>query len=211
MPDAKSIISEKAINLILEFEIGGKASYEKNYKNPIWPKGESGITIGVGYDLGYNTQPGFLQNWQRLDKASLERLKVCCGLKGVKAKDILDSVKDIVIPWEITWDVFQNVTVPKFYKTTRTAFPGLENLPADAQGALVSLVYNRGEGMEDKPSGLSRLQMRNIRDLVPKKDLKGIAEQIRAMKDLWKGKDIENGMARRREAEAALLEKAVKS
>jgi GH24 family phage-related lysozyme (muramidase) len=61
--------------------------------------------------------------------------------------------------------------------------------------------------MEDKPS---RLQMRNIRDLVPKKDLKGIAEQIRAMKDLWKGTTIEEGMALRRDAEAALVEQAAK-
>ncbi|BDA69263.1 hypothetical protein CAL7716_034290 [Calothrix sp. PCC 7716] len=211
MTGTKSLLSEKAIELILEFEVGGKAHYEKTLKNPIWPKGASGITIGIGYDLGYNTQPVFLKDWQRLDKASLERLKVCCGLKGVKAENVLNNVKDIVVPWEIAWDVFQNLTVPRYYESTRNAFPGLENLPADAQGALVSLVFNRGGGMKDTPSGLSRLQMRNIRDLVPNKDLKGIAEQIREMKDLWKGKEIEKGMARRRDAEAALLEKATKS
>lgn len=210
MPDlVKPVLSEKAINLILEFEVGGQANYEKNLKNPIWPKGESGITIGIGYDLGYNTQEVFLQDWQRLDEASLTRLKVCCGLKADKAKDVLDSVKDIVVPWDIAWDVFQNVKIPRYYDRTRTAFPGLENLPADAQGALVSLVFNRGASMEDKPGGLTRVHMRNIRDIVPVKDLKTIAEQIRAMKDLWKGTAIEKGMARRREAEAVLVEQAV--
>jgi hypothetical protein len=206
MPDSiKPVLSEKAIELIVEFEVGGKANYEKN---PTWPEEKSGITIGIGYDLGYNTQSVFLQDWQRLDKASLERLKVCCGLKELNAKSVLNNVKDIVVPWEIAWDVFQNINMPRFYQRTCKAFPGLENLPSDAQGALVSLVFNRGNSMKDEAKGLSRLQMRNIRDLVPKKDLKGIAEQIRAMKDLWKGKKIEKGMARRREAEAVLIEKA---
>jgi GH24 family phage-related lysozyme (muramidase) len=210
MPDlVKPVLSEKAINLILEFEVGGQANYEKNLKNPIWPQGESGITIGIGYDLGYNTQEVFLQDWQGLDEALLKRLKESCGLKADKAKDTLDSVKDIVIPWEIAWNVFQNRNIPNYYDRTQKAFTGLENLPADAQGALVSLVFNRGASMEDKPGKPSREQMRNIRDLVPKKDLKGIAEQIRAMKDLWKGTSIEKGMARRREAEAVLVEQAV--
>ena len=46
--------------------------------------------------------------------------------------------------------------------------------------------------------------MREIRALVPHKDYRGIAQQIRSMKRLWQGTEIEAGMARRRDAEADL-------
>ncbi len=52
---------------------------------------------------------------------------------------------------------------------------GFEEWPADVQGGLVSLVFNRGTSME----GDRRREMRVNRDLVPQKDVKGIAEQIR--------------------------------
>ncbi len=55
--------------------------------------------------------------------------------------------------------------------------------------------------------GDSRKEMRAIRDLVPKGDLKGIAAELRAMERLWKGKD-QRGLLKRREAEAELVENA---
>ena len=102
----------------------------------------------------------------------------CCGLTGEVAKQRLASVRDIIISWELAWEVFNVVTVPKFYNLTKKAFPGLEELPADVQGGLVSLVFNRGTSME----GDRRREMRAIRDLVPQKDVKEIADQIRQMK-----------------------------
>ena len=54
-------------------------------------------------------------------------------------------------------------------------------------------------------SGDSRVEMRNIRVLVPKKDYKGIANEIRKMKRLWEGKGMD-GLLKRREAEAKLVE-----
>src|SRR3981081_336751 len=47
--------SERAYELIIDFEVGGRSEYERTYQRPEWPQGESGVTIGVGYDLGYNT------------------------------------------------------------------------------------------------------------------------------------------------------------
>jgi GH24 family phage-related lysozyme (muramidase) len=41
---------------------------------------------------------------------------------------------------------------------------------------------------------------------VPKKDVKGIADQIPQMKRIWVGTSIEKGIARRRDAEAGLIE-----
>jgi GH24 family phage-related lysozyme (muramidase) len=53
--------------------------------------------------------------------------------------------------------------------------------------------------------GDSRLEMRNIRNLVPKKDYKGIAKELRKMKRIWKGKGLD-GLLARRDAEADLVE-----
>ena len=127
-----------------------------------------------------------------------------CELTGEIAKQRLASVRDLIISWELAWEVFNVVRVPKFYNLTKKAFPGFEELPADVQGGLVSLVFNRGTSME----GDRRREMRAIRDLVPKKDVKGIPDQIRQMKRIWVGTPIARGMNRRRDAEAALIEES---
>jgi hypothetical protein len=200
-----SLLSYRAIELILEFEVGGgQEYYEKLLQRPIWPEGQSGITIGIGYDIGYNSVEVFNQDWQKLGDVERKRLSDCCGLTGEVAKQRLASVGDIIISWELAWEVFNVVTVPKFYNLTKKAFPGFEELPADVQGGLVSLVFNRGTSME----GDRRREMRAIRDLVPKKNVKGIADQIRQMKRIWVGTSIEKGMNRRRDAEAALIEES---
>ncbi|MEG4407764.1 hypothetical protein [Microcoleus sp. MON2_D5] len=76
-----------------------------------------------------------------------------------------------MISWELAWEVFNVVTVLKFYNLTKNAFPGCEELAADVQGGVVSLVFNRGTSREG-----DRREMRAIRDLVSKKDVHGIAE-----------------------------------
>jgi hypothetical protein len=199
------LLSYRAIELILEFEIGGGQEYYTRFlQRPTWPEGASGITIGIGYDLGYNTVEVFNKDWNKLRDADQKRLSNCCGFKGEVAKNRLASVRDIVIAWELAWEVFNDVTVPKFYDLTREAFPGFDELPADVQGGLVSLVFNRGTSME----GNRRREMRAIRDLVPRKDVNGIANQIRQMKRIWEGTSIARGMNRRREAEADLIDEA---
>jgi GH24 family phage-related lysozyme (muramidase) len=44
---------------------------------------------------------------------------------------------------------------------------------------------------------------------VAKKDVKGIADKIQQMKRIWVGTSIEQGIARRRDAEADLIEESV--
>lgn len=200
-----SLLSYRAIELILEFEIGGGKEYYENFlQHPTWPEGESGITIGIGYDVGYNSVEVFNQDWHKLEDVDRKRLSDCCGLKKDAAQQRLASVRDLIISWELAWEVFNVVTVPKFYNFTKQTFPGFEELPPDVQGGLVSLVFNRGTSLE----GNRRLEMRAIRDLVPKKDVKGIAEQIRQMKRIWEGTSIARGMNRRRDAEADLIEES---
>jgi GH24 family phage-related lysozyme (muramidase) len=61
--------------------------------------------------------------------------------------------------------------------------------------------------VDDSPEDRRR-EMRAIRDAVSKKDLQAIANQLRAMKRLWVGKNMD-GLLKRRDAEADLVESAM--
>ena len=207
------MLNKKSLDLILEFEVGGGENYYNKFlKNPAWPEGQSGVTIGVGYDLGYVNKTEFSEDWKDLPKETFDRLYKVVGIKGYNAKNLIRGLKDITIPWELALKVFNNKTVSKFYNLTRQTFPNFDNLPEDAKGGLVSLVFNRGNALE----GDRRREMKLIRDgmkLVSTYDQKAltfIANQIRNMKRIWIGGSIEKGMSRRRDAEAKIIEESLK-
>jgi hypothetical protein len=206
------MLSRKSLDLILEFEVGGGENYYNKFlKNPVWPEGQSGVTIGIGYDLGYVNKAEFSEDWKDLPKEIFDRLYKVVGIKGYNAKNLIRGLRDIVIPWDLALKVFNNKTVTKFYNLTRETFPNFDNLPEDAKGGLVSLVFNRGNALE----GDRRREMKLIRDgmkLVSNYDQKAltfIANQIRNMKRIWIGGSIEKGMSRRRDAEAKLIEQSL--
>lgn len=190
LPDSQfaNSISDKAVALIMEFE--GCAIH------PEWPEGESGITIGYGYDLGYE---GTLEPWVgRLSADAISRLSATLGVTGRKAHAMLSAVRDVVIPSVAAKEVFEQHTLPTECEKTKAAFPGCELLHPDVFGALVSVVYNRGAGM----AGDSRREMREIRDCVARMDVRGIGNEIRRMKRLWPNV---RGLQRRRDAEADMV------
>lgn len=168
--------------------------------------GDSGITLGFGYDLGQvKDVQSFVADWgDYLSTATIAKLAAAVGKRGEDAATLAPSLKGITIDEETGSNHFIDVEMPRFEALTCKVFPGVQALPLDAYGALVSLVYNRGPKMD----GPRRLQMRAIRDAVPKGDLKAIAALLRDMKSLWKGTSIEKGMWNRREAEAKLVENA---
>jgi hypothetical protein len=207
------MLNKKSLDLILEFEVGGGENYYNKFlKNPAWPEGQSGVTIGVGYDLGYVNKAEFSQDWKDLPKETFDRLYKVVGIKGYNAKNLIRGLKDISIPWDLSLKVFNNKTVTKFYNLTKQTFPNFDNLPEDAKGGLVSLVFNRGSALE----GDRRREMKLIRDgmkitnTFDQKALTFIANQIRSMKRIWIGGSIEKGMSRRRDAEAKLIEESLK-
>ena len=195
------MISRKSIDLIIQHEIGGRAVYEKRYQKPIWAGGDSGCTIGIGYDLGYVTEKQFFSDWQGLNLNFLNALKRFCGVKGEIVKTMLrGEVLNVVIPYNMAYDVFVKKSIPKYYAMTKKIYPQLDTLNEDTRGALVSMVYNRGSKIE----GDSRKEMKAIVELVAKQDYEGIAEQIEKSKRLWEGKGLD-GLVIRRESEADLI------
>ena len=196
------MISPKSVDLIINFEVGGRAYYEKALQKPTWAGGQSGITIGLGYDVGYNTEKQFFLDWgNKLTPNFLEPLRKVVGLKGEQAKQMLrGELLQVRVPYIPAYEVFVKSSIPRYYALTKAIYPELDTLNADTQGALVSMVYNRGNKLE----GDSRVEMKAIVDLVAKQDYEGIAEEIEKSKRLWESKGLD-GLVKRREAEADLV------
>jgi GH24 family phage-related lysozyme (muramidase) len=196
------MISKKSIELIIQHEIGGRQVYEKKYQKPMWAGGESGCTIGIGYDMGYNTEKQFLLDWSgNLNLNFVNALKPLCGLKGEKVKGMIKGeILNVRIPYNTAYEVFVKSSLPRYYAMTKKIYPNMDLLNDDTQGALVSVVYNRGNKLE----GDSRAEMRAIVDLIAKQDYEGIAEQIEKSKRLWENRGLD-GLVVRREAEADLV------
>jgi GH24 family phage-related lysozyme (muramidase) len=195
------MISRKAVELIIQHEIGGRNVYEKKYQKPIWPGGESGLTLGIGWDCGYAKEADLFSDWSALNLNFLNAMKRFCGVKGEVVKSMLKGeVLNVIIPYNIAYDVFVKKSIPKYYAMTKRIYPQLDTLNEDTRGALVSMVYNRGSKIE----GDSRKEMKAIVDLVAKQDYEGIAEQIEKSKRLWENRGLD-GLVVRREAEADLI------
>lgn len=170
-----------------------------------FPGGVSGITLGRGYDLGHHTLEEFKRDWgPYLSPEQLEMLSQAVGKTGPEAQALAKKFVGIDIDENAAAEVFDKVSAPKYIELARRTFPGFDELPANAQGALVSLVYNRGGSLK----GASRVDMREIHDIikdgVQEGDLEKIAHKLRDMKRLWKNKGLD-GLLRRRDEEAELI------
>lgn len=196
------MISRKAVELIIKFEIGSISYYNRILQRPNWPRGNSGITIGIGADLGYTTEKQFLLDWSgKLNLNFINALRPVVGLKGEQARAMLKGeVLNVKVPYVVAYEVFVKSSLPRYYAMTKAIYPELDSLNEDTRGALVSMVYNRGNKIE----GETRKEMKAIVDLVAKADYEGIAEEIEKSKRLWENLKLE-GLVTRREAEADLI------
>jgi hypothetical protein len=205
-------ISDDAFSLIVRHETGGRPFYEKVIKaRPVWPAGSSGVTIGFGYDLGFNSPADLRRDWSVLGVSALARLEKACGRHGDPGlKALAASMADITVPWDTAERVFRSSTLPRFVRRTMDALPDVERLSADSFGALVSLTFNRGAsyGIAHKPAKDPKdryREMRAIKAAMAAGPHADIPDLIRAMIRLWRGTAIETEMTRRRNNEAALF------
>jgi hypothetical protein len=208
-------LSDKAVDLILRFEIGGsKKYYEKYLSRPSWPGGASGVTIGIGVDLGYEDE--MLDELEGvIPDEQIKRLRRTVGRKGTQGKAAIAGVRDIVIPWDFALAFFEKNTLPKYIAQTLKAFPNSEYLPDDAFGALVSIVFNRGPLIDNSDRRREMKEIKRILALggdqeIDNEDLLDIAKQVRSMARLWAdNKNSDGDLHDRRHAEADLIEESI--
>lgn len=200
--------SKRAVDFIIAFEVTSQATYEKKYRRPEWPGGASGITIGVGYDLGYVTIAEMEAAWKpHLPAEMITAMRAMTGKKGLVAKALLAGIRPKVdVPWDTAYAVFQDKTLPKYQAMTDKALPNTALLSGDSYGALVSLTFNRGASYgktKDVNDPMDRYrEMRAIKKLMASQAFSSIPAEITAMQRLWPNVA---GLQRRRREEAKLF------
>jgi hypothetical protein len=200
-------ISEQAISRIIGYEVSSQAVYEQTLQYPTWPGGDSGVTIGIGCDLGYLTADEFRTMWgnRGVLPGVIETLAGVCGLTGQRARAAMSpAVEACTVPWIAATGVFFDVAIPAEIQKLLATMPGAELLNPDCLGALVSIQYNRGCAW--RMTDQRHLEMREIWDAVGKGLLHEVPQLIRDMKRLWQGVPDMGGLLTRREDEAALFE-----
>jgi hypothetical protein len=190
-------LTKRGIKAIIGWETGGEGEYNPQ---PEWPGEQSGVTIGIGWDLGHTPATETARAWgPHLPQNTVAALVGVSGRKGAEAKAILPHVRHLSIPWEAALAVFEEVTIPTWFLRTLRIYPQVQAIPGDCAAALVSLVFNRGPSL----SGERRTEMLRIQELLRVNELGQIPDQFRAMKRLWPNS---RGLRRRRDEEADLFQ-----
>ena len=208
-------IAKSAIDLMIMEEVGAEYPGDTRYYNkflihPTWPKGESGVTVGIGYDLGYTSAYQVKKDWIGLVNGNyLTQMMSAAGFKGLSAKkQIGPLMRQVTIPYNVAMGVFINKSIPAYYQMAIDAYPGLELLNPETIGAIVSLVYNRGS----KLTGPNREGMAALKPLIEKGNYLGIATTIESMKHIWEGgTKNDDGLVDRRIGEANLIRNSLKT
>lgn len=207
----RACVNKAGLDVIIKDEIVSQKYYNRKLFRPIYPGGMSGVTIGIGYDLGYHKKRNLVDDWGRyLNDDELTSLSGAIGITGPQARYAAQKRRNIVIPLSAAEDVFYKTSIPKYYNKAYKAFgPNMARLAPAAQAMLLSLVYNRGASMK----GDRRREMVNIRSLIQSFDgdyitvQRKIAKQVRQMKRLWIGKGL-RGLLARRDREASIIQSA---
>jgi peptidoglycan hydrolase-like protein with peptidoglycan-binding domain len=203
LPEPSPDVPSRGVAFICRVEVSSREYYDAHASRPTWPGGASGVTIGVGYDLGQES--GLETDWAHLlAPIQVAALKPWVGVQGSAAQAAIPTLSGITIPWYSAWLSFIGKSLPSYVIQTRTAFANSQILPPLCFGVLVSLVYNRGSRMMDSPSDPGdRQEMRDIRDAVASGHSEAIPGLLRSMERLW---PLGNGLRARREQEAELFE-----
>lgn len=201
-------ISKAAANLIIEQEVSSKAIYIKKYQRPEWPGASSGVTVGIGYDLGQASPQKIEDDWKGIvDDDMLQVMIGCSGYTGSRGSLKTEQVKNkILITWDQAIKVFEEKDMPSWEAKVAKILPNTNLLTPDQFGVLVSLSYNRGLSFNN--SGDRFTEMRAIKAAMTSKQFDKIPAQLRKMKRLWPNL---RGLINRREAEAKLFESSFKS
>lgn len=122
-------------------------------REPHFPGGSSGVTIGPGYDLKHRTEKEVVDDLTKVgvDRDKAVRLSKGVGLTGDSAESFADSNDDIELTDEQEKELF-SLVVPKYEKRARKDYsklnipnkPDFEDLPDEVKTLLVDYSYNVG-------------------------------------------------------------------
>ena len=196
-------LSAAGVTFIARAEVSSPGEYRRSYDRPIWPGGESGVTIGIGYDLRFVDQAQLRGDWKdHLSEPELARLATVLKLQGTAA--LAAGLQDVEIPLGAAVTAFIARGLPQTIALARSIFPQIDTLPPPRQTALTSLVYNRGTLLSDRdPQRQDRREMRAIKTLLAANKADDVSEQFDAMSRLWDPR-TQGGLVRRRHNEATL-------
>lgn len=194
-------VSKEVFEFILD-----KEGYRKF---PYVPAGSSGVTVGYGYDLGQQSSAQVMLDLNGLyNEHDLARLLAVVGMRGDAARGALGTVSNIQISKESALDLA--VTMKKRYaKDVVSIYPGALGLHPFCQGALLSLVINRGTSLVDRPGQVSRLEMRQIQEDFSSGDIDKIPSRLKEMQKYWVSSE-NRGVGIRRREEADFFRRGLK-
>lgn len=125
-------ISKRAIDLIVALEVTGKSTYERKYQGVIKPGGASGITIGIGYDVGYVTPQYLKEDWQGfISDSEIAALSAACNVTGDAANRYKRPLSAISIPWDVANNQFLANVLPVYVAATLSFLPNAAELSND--------------------------------------------------------------------------------
>jgi len=196
------------LNKIISWEVGSKSYYDKYLSTPTWPGGDSGVTLGIGVDLGFYTKAQVAEMFSFLPQNQIKELQSAVGYTGQKAHvQIGPKMKQIHISYEDAVGVFKKYDIPKATRELLKIYPNAPKLNPDTTAMLLSLVYNRGNSLR----GNTRVDMADIAHItetIEAEDYEAIAQEFEDMTRLWKGKGLD-GLVNRRLEEADIIRHSV--
>lgn len=199
------VVDADCVDLLVRLEVGSERAYRQKWFRPVHPSAESGVTIGLGYDMRFVNETQFRIDWK--DHPQLDRLVGSVGLYGSAADQAVSQLRDVVTPFELAKAVFLHSTAPIYYQISRRQFGLLayDRLDPDYQCGLFLITINRGGQM----TGIRRAELRAIQqECVPTANKPCGASENRKSKRHWIGTPLQRGMDYRREAESVRIERS---
>jgi peptidoglycan hydrolase-like protein with peptidoglycan-binding domain len=79
-PDPCPPLTAAGMTFIAQKEVTSAKTYERNFRRPCLPPGDSGVTIGIGYDLRFVDRAGLVADWGNV--LSDEAIDLLTGVIG---------------------------------------------------------------------------------------------------------------------------------
>ena len=108
-----------AAKLIVRWEVTSPSYYERRLVRPIWPKGASGVTWGIGYDGGHQRRSVIEDDWS--DHEHVVRLADTAGITGPRAGEALPRFRDIATPFPHAYRIFADRSLVEYERRAERA------------------------------------------------------------------------------------------